>query len=185
MSEAGGQAEPSMEEILASIRKIISEDDEGEPTAAAAEEEPLELEEEAVDEIELVDEAEEEIELVEEIEEEEPLELEEEVEEAGDEVEFYEEPEEVEAAPPPPPPPPPLEPVDSLVGDQPRQQAATSLANLSTAITQHRPGLTVEQLAEDLLRPMLREWLDANLPDMVERLVQKEIQRMADQAEPK
>jgi cell pole-organizing protein PopZ len=72
-----------------------------------------------------------------------------------------------------------------LVGDPARGQATTSLANLSTAISQHRPGLTVEQLAEGLLRPMLREWLDANLPDMVERLVQKEIQRMSDQAEPK
>ncbi|MBH73289.1 MAG: hypothetical protein CMM57_06435 [Rhodospirillaceae bacterium] len=60
-----------------------------------------------------------------------------------------------------------------------------SLTSLSAAIREHRPGTTVEQLAEDLLRPMLREWLDANLPDMVERLVQKEIQRMADQAEPK
>ncbi|HAA93780.1 MAG TPA: DUF2497 domain-containing protein, partial [Rhodospirillaceae bacterium] len=75
--------------------------------------------------------------------------------------------------------------VDNLIGDSPRAQATTSLANLSTAIREHRPGLTVEQLAEELLRPMLREWLDANLPDMVERLVQKEIQRMADEAEPK
>ena len=172
MSEAGGNAEPSMDEILASIRKIISEDDEKEPVAAAAEEEPLVLDEEAVDEIELVDEAEEEIELVEEIEEE--------VEEQGDGVVSQDEPEEVEV---PLPPSPPV--AEALVGDETRQQAASSLTSLSAAISEHRPGLTVEQLAEDLLRPMLREWLDANLPDMVERLVQKEIQRMADLAEPK
>ena len=172
MSEAGGNAEPSMDEILASIRKIISEDDEKEPVAAAAEEEPLVLDEEAVDEIESVDEAEEEIELV--------GEMEEEVEEQGDGVDSQDEPEELVVPLPPPPPA-----SEALVGDETRQQAASSLTSLSAAISEHRPGLTVEQLAEDLMRPMLREWLDANLPDMVERLVQKEIQRMADLAEPK
>ena len=102
---------------------------------------------------------------------------------------------EVKAAPPPPPPPPPTPPppppkppekkADALVGDTQRVRTTNSLTSLSAAIREHRPGATVEQLAEELLRPMLREWLDANLPDMVERLVQKEIQRMADQAEPK
>ena len=189
MSEAGGNAEPSMDEILASIRKIISEDDEVKPEAAAAEEEPLVLEEDTTEEINLSDEAEDEIELVDEVDEDQALALNEEVEEVDAKVDLHEEPEEVEAAPAPPPPPPPpppaSEPVSALVGDEPRQKAAMSLTNLSTAIAEHRPGLTVEQLAEDLLRPMLREWLDANLPDMVERLVQKEIQRMADQAEPR
>jgi uncharacterized protein len=176
MSEAGVKAEPSMDEILASIRKIISEDDEKEPVATAVEEEPLVLDVEAVDEVEIVDEAEEEIELVEDIQGE--------LEERGDGVDLHDEPEEVEA-PSPPPSPLPLEAAEALVGDDTRQQAASSLTSLSAAIAEHRPGLTVEQLAEDLLRPMLREWLDANLPDMVERLVQKEIQRMADLAEPK
>ena len=178
MSDSGVKAEPSMDEILASIRKIISEDDEKEPVAAAAEEEPLVLDEEAVDEVEVVDEAKKEIELVEEIQGE--------LEERGDGVDLHDEPEEVEVPSPPLPPPPlPLEAAEALVGDETRQQAASSLTSLSAAIAEHRPGLTVEQLAEDLLRPMLREWLDANLPDMVERLVQKEIQRMADLAEPK
>jgi hypothetical protein len=172
MSEASVKAEPSMDEILASIRKIISEDDEKEPVAATAEEEPLVLDEEAVDEVEIVEETEEEIELVEDIQGE--------LEERGGGVDLHDEPEEVEV-----PSPLPLEAADALVGDETRQQAASSLTSLSAAIAEHRPGLTVEQLAEDLLRPMLREWLDANLPDMVERLVQKEIQRMADLAEPK
>ena len=34
-------------------------------------------------------------------------------------------------------------------------------------------------MTEEMLRPMLREWLDANLPDMVERLVREEIARIA------
>ena len=43
-----------------------------------------------------------------------------------------------------------------------------------------RSGETsLEGLVRHMLRPMLAEWLDANLPGMVERLVQAEIQRIA------
>lgn len=38
--------------------------------------------------------------------------------------------------------------------------------------------LSIDALARDLLRPMLAEWLDTNLPPMVERLVQAEIRRI-------
>jgi cell pole-organizing protein PopZ len=38
---------------------------------------------------------------------------------------------------------------------------------------------TIDELAEDLLRPMLRDWLDNNLPPMVERLVREEIERVS------
>lgn len=42
-----------------------------------------------------------------------------------------------------------------------------------------RSGETsLEGLTRDLLRPMLAEWLEANLPAMVERLVQAEIARI-------
>jgi hypothetical protein len=37
---------------------------------------------------------------------------------------------------------------------------------------------SVEDLAREMLRPMLQQWMDANLPGMVERLVQQEIQRL-------
>ncbi len=37
----------------------------------------------------------------------------------------------------------------------------------------------VRAMTEEMLRPMLREWLDANLPEMVERLVREEIARIA------
>ena len=39
-------------------------------------------------------------------------------------------------------------------------------------------GRTVEGLVAELLRPMLKEWLDANLPPIVEKLVQAEIDRI-------
>ncbi|NTJ42183.1 DUF2497 domain-containing protein [Agrobacterium larrymoorei] len=38
---------------------------------------------------------------------------------------------------------------------------------------------TIEQLAQDMLRPMLQEWLEDNLPTLVERLVREEIERVA------
>lgn len=43
-----------------------------------------------------------------------------------------------------------------------------------------RSGETsLEGLTRELLRPMLAEWLDSNLPGMVERMVQAEIARIA------
>jgi hypothetical protein len=38
---------------------------------------------------------------------------------------------------------------------------------------------TVEDLVKEILRPMLKEWLDANLPAIVERLVRAEIERVS------
>ncbi|WP_408612118.1 PopZ family protein [Candidatus Liberibacter brunswickensis] len=38
---------------------------------------------------------------------------------------------------------------------------------------------SLDQISIDLLRPMLREWLDDNLPGIVERLVREEIERIA------
>ena len=43
-----------------------------------------------------------------------------------------------------------------------------------------RSGETsLEGLVREMLRPMLAEWLDANLPGMVEDLVKAEISRIA------
>lgn len=38
---------------------------------------------------------------------------------------------------------------------------------------------TVEDLVKEILRPMLKSWLDDNLPQIVERLVRQEIERMS------
>ena len=40
-------------------------------------------------------------------------------------------------------------------------------------------GATLESLMRDILRPMLKEWLDENLPSVVERMVEKEIARIS------
>ncbi len=180
MSEAGNQQEPSMEEILASIRKIISEDgdeapqaDAGPPPEPAPQEEPLEL----LDEVTQA---------------EEPLELTEEAPAVDDgEIEIY------DAAPDPLPEPEPMfapEPVmqpvpepeipqppaaEAILSDFTKSAGVAAFGELSRHVDVPRSNLTVEQMAEELMRPMLRQWLDDNLPDMVERLVRREIERMA------
>src|SRR5262249_4066835 len=58
--------------------------------------------------------------------------------------------------------------------------AAVDAAFDSLARTaQARNGRTVEELVSELLRPMLKAWLDENLPEMVERLVRAEIERVS------
>ncbi len=42
---------------------------------------------------------------------------------------------------------------------------------------------TLEDLVRELLKPMLKDWLEANLPSVVDRLVQKEIREMVRRAE--
>lgn len=41
-----------------------------------------------------------------------------------------------------------------------------------------RSGVTVEDLVVEALRPMLKEWLDGNLPTIVEHIVQKEVRKL-------
>ena len=42
---------------------------------------------------------------------------------------------------------------------------------------------TLEELVKELLRPMLKDWLDHNLPGLVERLVAREIAKIAGRAD--
>ena len=37
----------------------------------------------------------------------------------------------------------------------------------------------VEELAREIMRPMIKEWLDNNLPKLVERAVSREIERLS------
>jgi uncharacterized protein len=53
--------------------------------------------------------------------------------------------------------------------------AFASLAN--TVLSQN--ARTLDDLVKDMLRPMLKTWLDDNLPTVVERLVRSEIERVA------
>jgi cell pole-organizing protein PopZ len=46
-----------------------------------------------------------------------------------------------------------------------------------TVLTQN--ARTLEDLVKEMLKPMLKMWLDDNLPPLVERLVRAEIERVA------
>jgi uncharacterized protein len=80
----------------------------------------------------------------------------------------------------------------SLVGAAVVGAATSAFARLNQAIQDSVPppaahdpgpsvggqGKTVEDLVKEMLRPMLKEWLDRNLPPMVERYVEREIVRL-------
>jgi cell pole-organizing protein PopZ len=58
------------------------------------------------------------------------------------------------------------------------EQVAQSFNDLA-AVFNGLERRSVEDMAQELLRPMLQEWLDDNLPTLVERLVREEIERVA------
>ncbi|AVX04722.1 DUF2497 domain-containing protein [Maritalea myrionectae] len=68
---------------------------------------------------------------------------------------------------------------DSLL--EPTAQAASSHAfsQLDNLIMSQKQGQTIEDLIREMLRPMLKSWLDENLPGVVEQLVQREIERVS------
>ena len=171
-----------MEEILASIRRIIAEDGDAAPAEKPAPEKAAKRDEEV-------------------------LELTEVVEEDGSVVSLStggakkpapEPPptpkRAIEPAPPPPEPEPEPEPEpmqteeDRLVSETTAAASMAALSQLSTLSAQ-RPQIsdmplgdanrTLLEVVRELLRPMLKDWLDTNLPPLVERLVQEEIRRVS------
>lgn len=181
MSDNPSEEEPSIEEILASIRQIISDDDDEEKEEEPAEEimaDILETQDEEKEEVlELTEkdmeeppapapepEPEPEIEMVEATPEPEP--------------EIEEEPEEVFEV---------ESPIPSDIMSSATQKAAVgSIAKLASKMpinnSRSYSGVTLEDLVKEMLHPMLREWMDGNLPPMVERIVQKELEKLARRA---
>jgi uncharacterized protein len=88
------------------------------------------------------------------------------------------------AAEPRPAPEPVAGPADPIVSDQVAQATRGQLDSLSRLLVKPEPSGdgTLEGLVRDMLRPMLRDWLDANLPPMVERMVAAEIARISGQS---
>jgi cell pole-organizing protein PopZ len=52
----------------------------------------------------------------------------------------------------------------------------SAFTRLSETARKHEP--TLEDVVRETLRPMLKSWLDENLPSVVERMVQEEIERV-------
>lgn len=241
MSDPQGQQDPSMEEILASIRRIISEGDEepegGEAAAAAPPPQP-EPEEEEVFDLTDGEPADDVLDLTtavaddgtvvdlnrnepEEVptmvvpepepEPESPPEPEPEPEplpqpEPEPVLEMVPEPEpepepipEPEPAPPPSfasaemqPPPTPMMSSDSMLSAETADETRDAFAELAQAVHDEPQPVaqveavpvgdgarTLEEMVMESLRPMLKGWLDQNLPDMVERLVKEEISKLS------
>jgi cell pole-organizing protein PopZ len=180
MSEQTSQ-EPTMEEILASIRRIISEDDapaaegaeavpEAEtPAVALAEAEPEPDPEPAAAEPEPVAAAEPEPAPPAE---EEALELTDKVETHGD-LDVFSAP----ASETPPEPAPAA--IEALVSERASTAAASAFGQLSAAITMPKGERTLEDVVRELLRPLLQQWLDDNLPTIVQQTVEAEVERIA------
>lgn len=70
----------------------------------------------------------------------------------------------------------------TLVSDKTAEASRSSLAALSALIVKPEVagGDTLEGLVRDMLKPMLAEWLESRLPDIVERMVAQEIRRITD-----
>jgi cell pole-organizing protein PopZ len=158
-----------MEEILASIRRIISEDDDSAKRPPPAE--PLVLKTPAPPAV------------------------------APDDDLVFEDDVKVQAPEPPPridPPRAPSAPVaraplppqpsahfeadveDSIVSGEAISAAAGSFTRLAgTLRLSDAPGQTLEGIVRELLRPMMKEWLDAHLPAIVEAKVEAELDRIS------
>jgi cell pole-organizing protein PopZ len=178
--------EPTMEEILASIRRIISEDDApaAEAEAEAAPETPHLA---AVPAPEPEPEPEVEPEPVVEAQAEDVLELTQRVEpppaETVGDLDVYTKAE-PELKPVPQPSPQVVALVagdddEELVGESTAFAAASAFGNLTSSIPLPAPGRTLEDLTRELLRPLLKAWLDENLPRIVESKVAEEVERIS------
>ena len=82
-------------------------------------------------------------------------------------------------------PAPPYNYADHLVSDPVAAASGASISQLAQAVARERAvalgnhGLTLEQLVREICTPILKHWLDSNLPYMVERIVKQEIERIA------
>ena len=85
-------------------------------------------------------------------------------------------------APAPAPVRPPLPPRESppepaLLSKEADRRVSASFQSLAGVLAPPDPK-RLDEMAREMLRPMLKAWLDENLPDLVERLVNAEIQRV-------
>ncbi|MFN3501034.1 MAG: DUF2497 domain-containing protein [Allorhizobium sp.] len=66
----------------------------------------------------------------------------------------------------------------ALVSAATVEQVSRSFSELAAAFDGSERR-SLDEVAEEMLRPMLKDWLDDNLPTLVERLVREEIERVA------
>ncbi len=162
--QAGPGGDPSMEDILASIRRILSEDEAAAPAASPPPEASPAPEAKPEGEDVLV------------------------LDPGMMVADPAHEAEPVTAKPAPPPPPVPA-PATQLLAPEAAAAAASSVEGLVRTLTERTTrvsssGPTIEDIVREELRPLLKSWLDVNLPPLVERLVRAEIERVVGRAVP-
>ncbi len=154
--------EPSMEDILSSIKRIIAEEGDGTPgRARRPSRTPSPRAEPVADRIPDDEDADDHV-----------LEL-------SDPMPIAKhEPVAAKSAPAAPKPA-----TESLVSREAAAASRGALDQLSRLIVKPEPESdgTLEGLVRGMLRPMLSDWLDAHLPDMVEAMVAREIAKITDQ----
>ena len=69
---------------------------------------------------------------------------------------------------------PPLEP-EPLLSDEAIAAVGSAFDTLKESVK--KPESPLEDLVRETLRPMLKSWLDDNLPGVVEQMVRAEIER--------
>lgn len=79
---------------------------------------------------------------------------------------------------PAPAAPMPLSPMDRLVSPTTDRMVTTAFSSLANTVLSNN-ARTLDDLVQDMMRPMIKGWLDDNLPNIVERLVRAEIERVA------
>jgi cell pole-organizing protein PopZ len=158
--------EPSMEEILSSIKRIIAEEGEAAPLRPSLHVEP--------------DEEPEVLELTHSFAEPETMQP---FEAAPEPISAEEAPAIATAPVAPPSPAPSVAPApEVLVSPAAADATRQALASLSRVIVKPEDPAsdnTLEGLVREMLRPMLKEWLDANLPGIVQATVDREVARIS------
>lgn len=78
---------------------------------------------------------------------------------------------------------------DSLLSERTADAAAAEMAKLmssNVAVERDEPGrigrVTLEDMARDLMRPLIKTWLDENLPRVIDKVVTRELEKLARRA---
>ena len=78
---------------------------------------------------------------------------------------------------------------ESIVGEQAARESGRLLGTLVNSLARQRNvavsrgGPLLEDIVREELRPLLKAWLDSNLPGLVERLVRAEIERLIERVD--
>ncbi|WP_340669895.1 DUF2497 domain-containing protein [Phyllobacterium sp.] len=68
--------------------------------------------------------------------------------------------------------------LEPILSEATEREVSAAFDNLSFAV-RNEQRRSFDEIAQEIMRPLLQDWLDNNLPTLVERLVREEIERVA------